>query len=35
LILGVGDYQRFFVIVEDRGEEMVAVGEENVFFGHV
>ena len=35
LILGVGDHQRFLVVVEDGGEEMVPVGEEDVFFGHV
>ena len=35
LIFGVRDHQRFFVVVEDGGEEMVAVGEQDVFFGHV
>jgi hypothetical protein len=34
LILGVVDHQRFLVIVKDGWEQMVAIGEENVFFRH-
>ena len=35
LILGVRDDQRLFVVMEDGGEQMVAVGEDDLFFGHV
>ncbi len=35
LILGVRDHQRLLVVMEDGGEKVVAIGEENVLFGHV
>ncbi len=35
LIFGVGDDQRVLVVMEDGRKKMVAIGEEDLFFGHV
>jgi hypothetical protein len=35
LVLGVGDYQRFFIVMEHAREKVIALGQQDLFFGHV
>ena len=35
LVLGVRDYQRFFVVMEHAREKVLALSQQDLFFGHV